>query len=103
MDLQKKSADSKVQTYKARHVAKSYSQREGIDYQKTFSPVAMLKSIRTLLAFTAYYDYEIWQIDVKTTFLNRYLEEDIYMEQPLDSHLVMMITESASCKGPYTD
>ena len=43
----------------------------------------MLKSIRTLLAVTAYYDYEIWQIDVKTTFLNGYLEEDIYMEQSL--------------------
>ena len=46
-------------TFKARLVAKDYSQREGIDYQKTFSPVAMLKSICTLLAIAAYYDYEI--------------------------------------------
>ena len=42
----------------------------GIDYDKTFSPVAMLKSIRILLAIVAYYDYEIWQMDVKTAFLN---------------------------------
>ena len=62
---------------------KGYSQRKGIDYQDTFSLVAMLKSIRTLLAVAAYFDYEIWQMDVKTAFLNRYLEEDIYMEQAL--------------------
>ena len=64
-------------------MAKGYSQREGIDYQETFSPVAMLKSIRTLLAVVAYKDYEIWQMDVKTAFLNGHLDEDIYMEQPL--------------------
>ena len=75
--------DGKVKTYKARLVAKGYSQCEGIDYQKTFLSVAMLKFIRTLLAVAAYYDYKIWQMDVKTTFLNRYLEEDIYMEQSM--------------------
>ena len=51
--------DSKVETYKARFVAKGYSQCEGIDYQKIFSSVAMLKFIHTLLAVAAYYDYEI--------------------------------------------
>ena len=59
---------------------KGYSQHEGIDYQDTFSSVAMLKHIHTLLAVAAYFDYEIWQMDVKIAFLNRYLEEDIYME-----------------------
>ena len=60
MDLQKKiSTDSKIKTYKARIEAKSYSQRKGIDYQKTFLSVAMLKFIRTLLAVVAYYNYEI--------------------------------------------
>ena len=43
----------------------------------------MLKSIHILLAVAAYFDYEIWQMDVKTAFFNGYLEEDIYMEQPL--------------------
>ena len=42
----------------------------------------MLKSIRILLAIAAYYDYEIWQMDVKTAFLNGNLEEDVYMTQP---------------------
>ena len=49
----------KVETYKARLMAKDYSQCKGIDYQKIFSPVAMLKSICTLLAVAAYYDYKI--------------------------------------------
>ncbi|RVW68068.1 Retrovirus-related Pol polyprotein from transposon TNT 1-94 [Vitis vinifera] len=75
-------ADGKVETYKARLVAKGYRQKEGIDYDETFSPVAMLKSIRILLAIAAYYDYEIWQMDVKTAFLNGKLKEDVYMTQP---------------------
>ena len=55
---------------------------KGIDYEETFSPVAMLKSIRILLAVAASLDYEIWQMDVKTVFLNGNLNEDIYMQQP---------------------
>ena len=69
-------------TYKARLVAKGYTQKQGIDYEETFSPVAMLKSIRILLAISAYYDYEIWQMDVKTAFLNGNIKEEIYMKQP---------------------
>ena len=49
--------------------------------KKPFFPVAMLKSIRILLSIVAHYDYEIWQIDVKTAFLNGNLEEEIYMLQ----------------------
>lgn len=78
----KRGADGKVETYKARLVAKGFTQKEGIDYDETFSPVAMLKSIRILLSIVAFYDYEIWQMDVKTAFLNGHLEEDIYMVQP---------------------
>ncbi|KAM2674254.1 hypothetical protein EV2_015471 [Malus domestica] len=74
--------DGNVETYKARLVAKGYRQREGIDYEETFSPIAMIKSIRILLAIAAYHDYEIWQMDVKTAFLNGYLEEELYMTQP---------------------
>ncbi|KAL0540854.1 hypothetical protein IC582_020871 [Cucumis melo] len=72
----------KVQTFKAQLVAKGYTQKEGIDNEETFSPVAMIKSIRILLSIATFYDYEIWQMDVKTTFLNGNLEESIYMVQP---------------------
>ena len=78
----KRGIDEKVETFKARLVAKAYKQKEGIDYEETFSPIAMLKSIRILLSIAAHYDYEIWQMDVKTKFLNGNLEEEIYMMQP---------------------
>ncbi|GAB2283344.1 hypothetical protein Dimus_039591 [Dionaea muscipula] len=74
--------DGKVETYKARLVAKGFTQKEGIDYEETFSPVAMLKSIRILLSIVAHLDYEIWQMEVRTAFLNGNLEESIYMVQP---------------------
>ena len=73
--------DGKVHTYKARLVAKGFKQTHGIDYDETFSYVAMLKSIRILIAIAAYHDYEIWQMDVKTAFLNGNLLEDVYMTQ----------------------
>ncbi|GJS51307.1 retrotransposon protein, putative, ty1-copia subclass [Tanacetum coccineum] len=74
--------DGEVHTYKARLVAKGCTQTYGIDYEETFSPVADIRAIRILIAIAAYYDYEIWQMDVKTAFLNGRLDEDIYMEQP---------------------
>ena len=91
----KTDADGNVTVYKARLVAKGFRQVHGIDYDETFSPVAMLKSIRILLAVAAYYDYEIWQMDVKTAFFNGYLDEDIYMVQPKDfvdtNHLMCLL------------
>ena len=55
----KRGIDGKVETFKARLVAKVYTQQEGIDCEETFSSVAMLKFIRILLSITAHYDYEI--------------------------------------------
>lgn len=74
--------DGNVFIYKARLVVKGYRKIHGFDYDETFSPIAMLKSIRIILAIAAYYDYKIWQIDVKTAFLNGILEETMYMTHP---------------------
>ena len=78
----KTDADGNVTVYKARLVAKGFRQIQGVDYDETFSPVAMLKSVRIMLAIAAYYDYEIWQMDVKTAFLNGHIKEELYMVQP---------------------
>jgi hypothetical protein len=74
--------DGNVHIHKARLVAKGFRQVQGVDYDGTFSPVVMLKSIQIILAIAAYFNYEIWQMDVKTTFLNGNLTEDVYMTQP---------------------
>ena len=68
--------------YKARLVARGFTQKEGVDYNEIFSPVVRHTSIRVLLAMVAHQDLELEQLDVKTAFLHGKLEDDIYMTQP---------------------
>ncbi|GKB37900.1 retrotransposon protein, putative, ty1-copia subclass [Tanacetum coccineum] len=65
-----------------------YTQLYGVDYEEMFSPVADIRAIRILISIAPFYDYEIWQMDVKTAFLNGYLDEDIYMVQSEDEPYV---------------
>ena len=85
-----------METYKAKLVAKGYRQRQDVDYDKTFSRIAMLKYIWILLIIVAHYDYNIWQVDVKITFLNDNLEEEVHIIQ----HKGFMFKESLNkvCK-----
>ncbi|CAD5181857.1 unnamed protein product, partial [Musa acuminata subsp. malaccensis] len=78
----KRDSKGNIERYKARLVAKDFSQKEGIDYNETFSPVSRKDSLRIVIALVAHYDLELHQMDVKTTFLNGDLDEEIYMEQP---------------------
>jgi hypothetical protein len=73
--------DGTIERYKARLVAKGYTQKEGEDFFDTYSPVAQLTTIRVLLSLAASYGLIIHQMNVKTTFLNREVEEEIYMDQ----------------------
>ena len=66
--------DGNEHTFKERLVVKRYTQIQGVDYEDTFSLVAKINSIRIIMAIIAYYDYEIWKMDVKTAFLNGYIE-----------------------------
>ncbi|KAL0445800.1 UNVERIFIED_CONTAM: hypothetical protein Slati_1707900 [Sesamum latifolium] len=74
-------ADGEVTTFKARLMAKGYTQRAGVDFKETYSPIAMAKSIWILLAISSYYYYEIWKMDMKRVFLNNLIEKEIYMDQ----------------------
>jgi hypothetical protein len=71
-----------IEKHKARLVAKGFSQQPGIDYGETFAPVARLDTVRTLLAIAAQHKWKVYQMDVKSSFLNGVLEEEVYVDQP---------------------
>ena len=75
-------SDGRVQRLKARLVAKGYSQQPGVDFHETFAPVAHLDTIRTIIAVAAQKGWLLYQLDIKSAFLNGKLEEEIYVEQP---------------------
>jgi len=67
---------------KARLVVQGYNQEEGIDYEETFAPVARIEAIRILITFAAFTEFKLYQMDVKSAFLNGYLKEEVYLMQP---------------------
>lgn len=66
---------------KARLVCKGYAQHEGIYFEETFSPVAILEAIRMFLAFSSFQNFKVYHMDVKSAFLNGDQEEEVYIEQ----------------------
>jgi len=74
--------DENIVRNKARLVVKGCNQEEGIDFDKTFAPIARLEAIRILLAFASYMNIKVYQMYVKCGFLNGYLQEEVYVEQP---------------------
>ena len=79
----KKNAKGEVERYKARLVVKGYTQWQGIDYDEVFAPVAYLETILLLISLSTQNQLRILQIDVKSTFFNGYLKEELYVEQPI--------------------
>ncbi|GJZ33841.1 retrovirus-related pol polyprotein from transposon TNT 1-94 [Tanacetum coccineum] len=71
-----------VSRNKARLVAQGYNQQEGIDFDETYAPVARLESIRILLAYACAHDFKLFQMDVKSAFLNGFINEEVYVAQP---------------------
>ncbi|KAJ9565352.1 hypothetical protein OSB04_001318 [Centaurea solstitialis] len=78
----KKDEDGIVTRNKARLVAKGFKQQAGIDYDETFAPVARIEAIRIFLAYVAHKNFTVYQMDVKTAFLNGELKEEVYVSQP---------------------
>nr|GEY59656.1 hypothetical protein [Tanacetum cinerariifolium] len=99
----KSDMDGVVHTYKAHLIAKGFTQTYGVDYEETFSSIAYIRAIRILISIVAFYDYEIWQMDVKSAFLNGYLsEERFHMENskresiPMQEKLEMSKSQGTS-------
>nr|GEV84550.1 retrovirus-related Pol polyprotein from transposon TNT 1-94 [Tanacetum cinerariifolium] len=82
---------------KVRLVAVGYSQQEGIDYDETFAPVARIEAIRLFLAYAAHKDFTVFQMDVKTTFLNGIIKEEVYFGQPPGDKLVCWSSKKQNC------
>ncbi|KAL0445873.1 UNVERIFIED_CONTAM: Copia protein [Sesamum latifolium] len=95
-------ADGEVTAFKDRLVVKGYTQQPGVDLEEIYSPVAMAKPIQTLLAIAAWYDYEIWQMDVKTTFLNFSLRKRSLWISRRVSLFLEKNRKSVVFKGPST-
>jgi hypothetical protein len=74
-------------------VCKGYAQVEGIDFEETFSPINRLEAIKIFLAFACFKNFKIYQMDVKSTFLNGNLEEEVYIEQ----HEKFILSENKDC------
>ena len=96
----KTGGDGAVERYKARLVAQGYNQRQGADYDETFSPVVRMESFRTLVALSTEHNLELHHVDVTTAFLNGVLEEEVFMRQPEgytkpeEEHLVCKLSKS---------
>jgi hypothetical protein len=69
---------------KVRLVAKGFSQVEGLDFDETYAPVARIESIQILLGYATYHGFKLYQMDVKSAFLNGPIKEEVYVEQPPD-------------------
>lgn len=78
----KTQSDGSIERYKVRLVAKGFNKEYGIDYEETFAPVALLTSVRSLLAVAASREWQLFLMDVKNAFLNGDLTEEVYMQPP---------------------
>ena len=76
----KHTVDERIDKYKARFIARDFSQKEGIDYEETFAATARYTTIRSLVSLTPTMGWNIHQMDVKTTFLNGTIDEEVYIE-----------------------
>lgn len=89
-------ADGSIEKYKARFVTRGFSQKEGIDYDETFVLVAMYTSIRTIISLVSIFGWKMYQMDVKTAFLNGNIKQEVFVEKP--EGFVLHSRESHVCR-----
>ena len=78
----KQYVDGNVQNHKARMVARGFTQQPGIDFNETFAPVARMDTVKIVFPIAAQNKWTVYQMNVKSAFLNGYLEDEVYVEQP---------------------
>jgi hypothetical protein len=88
---------------KARLMAKGYAQAADLDFEETFAHVARLESIRILLAYVAHHSFKLFQMDIKSDFLNGPIKEEVYVEQPLASRMTGIPTMFTSSLRRFMD
>ena len=99
----KHAADGSIEKFKARFIARAFSQVEGVDYDETFAPVARFSSIRAVIFVVTEMGWKIHQMDVKTAFLNDFLQEEVYLEQPQGFEACERDTHVCRLKRPCMD
>jgi len=95
-------SDGTLARHKARWVVRGFSQRHGIDYDETFSPVVKPATIRAVLSIAASHAWPIHQLDVKNAFLHGHLEETVYCQQPQASSILFFLIMCVCCSAPST-
>ena len=96
-------ADGSIDRYKARLVAKGFHQQEGVDFTKTFSPIAKPTTIRIVLSLTVRFDGPLRQLDINNAFLSGGPKEKVYMHQPQGFVITNILTMCVACINPYID
>ena len=76
----KKVVDGSIEKFKVRFMARGFSQVEGVNYEEIFAPVARYTSIYCIISIAAEMDWKIHQMDVKTSFLNGFIQEEVYID-----------------------
>ena len=87
-----------IEKYKARFVARGFSQKEGIYYEETFALVARYTSIRTIMALASMMKWDLHKMNVNATFLNGMLEEEVYIKQPQEFEIENIVTHLCKLK-----
>jgi hypothetical protein len=101
----KHASDDNIEKFKARFMAKGFSQKEGVEYEETFVPVTRYTFMRAFMSLVSFMGWRIHQMDVKPTFFNGIIEEEVYIEQPQgfelngkESHVEVNEKESHVCR-----
>ena len=95
----KHATDGSIEKYKGIFVARGFSQKEGIDYEETFAPVPRYTSIKTIMELASMMKWNLHKVDVKTTFLNGVIEEEVYIEKPQGFEVEYRVTHVCKLKS----